>query len=321
MADRRPDRPARHKRQPAHEHEQAGRGPRDLGEPGVRLRRPRGRLHTSERAHAPGNPYALSIGARVGGHLDRTSVGFLSVVKTPSARSDNLIFAYGEVPRSLELARRATRLMSGVVSTLEVNEERMRESLTSGFSQATDGEWVMQTCGVDYRTRLSGGRVGGSTRRRGLRGRRHRRDAGPRAEETHGRPPRAHGPRPVRGARPWGDRGRTRTSPGGAAPEVVREMAASVTDEASNLRAAVGEAAANARRRGKPSCSARRSGWRRRERALAHDVLDLGVSQQRVRHVAVRRWPDPSAPRSPLWEGSSAPRGGSDSDAVRRSRT
>jgi hypothetical protein len=31
------------------------------------------------------------------------------VAKTPSARSDNLIFAYGEVPRALGLALRTTR--------------------------------------------------------------------------------------------------------------------------------------------------------------------------------------------------------------------
>ena len=30
--------------------------------------------------------------------------GFLAVSKSPSARSDNLIYAYGEVPRALDLA-------------------------------------------------------------------------------------------------------------------------------------------------------------------------------------------------------------------------
>ena len=38
--------------------------------------------------------------------------GFLAVAKSPSARSDNLIFAYGEVPRALDLSIRVTRLMS-----------------------------------------------------------------------------------------------------------------------------------------------------------------------------------------------------------------
>ena len=99
------------------------------------------------------NPYALSIVRGAAGVLIGRLSGFLAVVKTPSARTDNLIFAYGEVPRSLELAGKVTRLMSGVVRTLEVHPERMWASLESGFSQATDlAEFVMQTCGVDYRT-------------------------------------------------------------------------------------------------------------------------------------------------------------------------
>ncbi|HKA98008.1 MAG TPA: hypothetical protein VKD66_17205, partial [Streptosporangiaceae bacterium] len=79
--------------------------------------------------------------------------GLLAVAKTPSARSDNLIFAYGEVPRALDLAVRATRLTTGVVRTLEVNSGRMRAALESGFSQATDlAEHIMESCGIDYRT-------------------------------------------------------------------------------------------------------------------------------------------------------------------------
>ncbi|HLI56789.1 MAG TPA: argininosuccinate lyase, partial [Actinomycetota bacterium] len=99
------------------------------------------------------NPYALSIVRGVAGILIGRLSGFLAVVKTPSARTDNVIFAYGEVPRSVELAERVTRLMAGVVETLVVHPDRMRASLEAGFSQATDlAEFVMQACGVDYRT-------------------------------------------------------------------------------------------------------------------------------------------------------------------------
>src|SRR6185312_15732393 len=99
------------------------------------------------------NPYSLAIVRGASGVLIGRLAGFLAVVKTPSARSDNLIFAYGEVPRALELTRKVTRLMSGVISTLHVNAGRMNEALLSGFSQATDlAEHVMQTCGVDYRS-------------------------------------------------------------------------------------------------------------------------------------------------------------------------
>jgi argininosuccinate lyase len=118
------------------------------------------------------NPYALSIIRGSAGILTGRLTGLLAVAKTPSARSDNLIFAYGEVPRALDLALRATRLTTGVVRTLEVNGGRMRAALDSGFSQATDlAEYIMQTCRIDYRTAY---RVVGHTVRQasaaGLRG-------------------------------------------------------------------------------------------------------------------------------------------------------
>ena len=57
------------------------------------------------------------------------------------------------MPRALDLALRTTRLTAGVVRTLEVNGSRMRATLESGFSQATDlAEYIMQTCGIDYRS-------------------------------------------------------------------------------------------------------------------------------------------------------------------------
>ncbi|HEX4061844.1 MAG TPA: argininosuccinate lyase [Streptosporangiaceae bacterium] len=99
------------------------------------------------------NPYALSIVRGASGVLIGRLTGLLTVAKTPSARSDNLIFAYGEVPRALELALRTTRLSRSVVDTLEVNGARMRAALDAGFSQATDlAEHVMTECGIDYRT-------------------------------------------------------------------------------------------------------------------------------------------------------------------------
>ncbi len=99
------------------------------------------------------NPYSLSIVRGASGILIGRLTGFLAVVKSPSARSDNLIFAYGEVPRSLDLAGRVTRLMSGVVGTLRVNTTRMADALTSGFTQATDlAEHIVTVCRIDYRT-------------------------------------------------------------------------------------------------------------------------------------------------------------------------
>ncbi|MGD9990361.1 argininosuccinate lyase [Pseudonocardia sp.] len=99
------------------------------------------------------NPYALSIIRGANGVLIGRLTGFLAVTKSPSARSDNLIFAYGEVPRALDLSLRITRLTSGVVRTLKVNPVRMREELDRGYTQATDlAEHLVQRLGVDYRT-------------------------------------------------------------------------------------------------------------------------------------------------------------------------
>jgi argininosuccinate lyase len=99
------------------------------------------------------NPYALSIVRGASGVLIGRLSGFLAVTKSPSARSDNFIFAYGEVPRALDLALRVTALMTGVVRTLQVNPDRMREELMKGYSQSTDlAEHLTQIRGLDYRT-------------------------------------------------------------------------------------------------------------------------------------------------------------------------
>ena len=99
------------------------------------------------------NPYALSIVRGASGVLIGRLAGFLAVTKSPSARSDNFIFAYGEVPRALDLALRVTDLMSGVVRTLQVNPERLREELVRGYTQSTDlAEHLTQIRDIDYRT-------------------------------------------------------------------------------------------------------------------------------------------------------------------------
>lgn len=99
------------------------------------------------------NPYSLSIVRGASGVLIGRLTGFLAVTKSPSARSDNFIFAYGEVPRALDLALRVTTLMGGVVRTLQVKPERMLEELLRGYSQSTDlAEYLTQIRNVDYRT-------------------------------------------------------------------------------------------------------------------------------------------------------------------------
>jgi argininosuccinate lyase len=189
------------------------------------------------------NPYSLSIVRGASGVLIGRLAGFLAVVKTPSARSDNLIFAYGEVPRSLEQAGKVARLMRGVVATLRVKPERMWESLLAGFSQATDlAEFVMQSCGVDYRSAYS--IVGTAVRQASRQGQRGVDVTGEMLDEA------------ARGqlGHALGLAGRdlsevldpraivlTRGLPGGAAPAVVRSMAAECRSDAQRARSAAAE--------------------------------------------------------------------------------
>ncbi len=99
------------------------------------------------------NPYSLSIVRGASGVLIGRMSGFLAVTKSPSARSDNFIFAYGELPRALDLSLRVTELMTGVVRTLQVHADRMRAELDRGYAQSTDlAEYLTVSRGVDYRT-------------------------------------------------------------------------------------------------------------------------------------------------------------------------
>ena len=98
------------------------------------------------------NPYALSMIRGMAGVLIGRLTGLLAVQKGPSARSDSLIMAYGEVPTMVDEARRTTELTAGVVETLTIDEARLRETLDAGSTQATDlADELMRRCGLDYR--------------------------------------------------------------------------------------------------------------------------------------------------------------------------
>ncbi|MGE3287611.1 MAG: argininosuccinate lyase [Pseudonocardia sp.] len=173
------------------------------------------------------NPYALSMVRGEAGVLIGRLTGLYAVAKTPSARSDNLIFAYGEVPRSTELATKATRLMAGVVGGLRVNAAAMYRALETGYSQSTDlAEFVMLAAEVDYRTAYD---VVGVTVRRaaregvaGIAITGEMLDAA--ATEVRGHPLGLTG-RDLTAVLDPASIVRTRATRGGAAPEVVRGMA------------------------------------------------------------------------------------------------
>jgi argininosuccinate lyase len=185
------------------------------------------------------NPYALSIIRGAAGTLIGRLTGLLAVAKTPSARSDNLIFAYGEVPRALDLAIRTTHLSTGTVRTLEVNTGRMRATAYSGFSQATDlAEYIMQACGIDYRTAYR--MVGRAVREASAAGLRGVDIDGALldrvAVEITGRPLGLAGQDLSAVLDPW-QIVTSRTALGGAAPGEVTRMAADACAQAASLAA------------------------------------------------------------------------------------
>lgn len=185
------------------------------------------------------NPYALSIIRGGNGVLIGRLAGFLAVVKSPSARSDNLIFAYGEIPRAIEYARKISDLARGVVATVTVDDTRLWKALEDGFSQATDlAEHVMLECGVDYRTayRIVGDAVK-TVSREGRRGididvgilqRSAKQVAGLSLSLDPDGLTKALDPKQIVASR---------SSVGGAAPEVVTAMAAEYASAARRLHA------------------------------------------------------------------------------------
>ena len=139
--------------------------------------------------------------------------------------------------RALGLALRTTELAAGVVRTLTVNSARMAAVLESGFSQATDlAEFVMQDCGVDYRTAYRVvGRAVREASARGLRG--VDIDGGlldAVAAELTGRSLGLAG-RDLTGVLDPGRIVASRTSLGGAAPQEVTRMARDVAARAAAL--------------------------------------------------------------------------------------
>jgi argininosuccinate lyase len=99
------------------------------------------------------NPYSLAFIRGVAGILIGQMTAMACVGKTVSGQPDNRIFAYGDIPNSLDLAIRSVRLMAGVVKTLSVNVPLMACRASEGYSQATDlAELIMLESKLPYIT-------------------------------------------------------------------------------------------------------------------------------------------------------------------------
>ena len=174
------------------------------------------------------NPYALPVLRGGAGTLIGRLTGLLATGLTPSARTDNWLYAYGEVAGALDLAGRLVRLGTAVVTGLSVDADVLAEQAVSHFTAAADlAEELTQRYRLDYRTayRVVGRAVAsraGPRRDRADRARRARRRGGNHrirgadhrgpARRGHGsrlgrggaRRPRRREPRPGPGARPRG---------------------------------------------------------------------------------------------------------------------
>ncbi|MPZ62309.1 MAG: argininosuccinate lyase [Propionibacteriales bacterium] len=99
------------------------------------------------------NPYALAVLRGGTGTLLGRLGGLLTTGRTPSARTDNWLYAYGEVTEALGLADRLVRLGTAVANGLRPNADVLREWAGMHHVGATDlAEDIAVQCRLDYRT-------------------------------------------------------------------------------------------------------------------------------------------------------------------------
>jgi argininosuccinate lyase len=99
------------------------------------------------------NPYALAVIRAGAGTLVGRATGLMVTQRTPSARTDNWLHAYGEVASSLELAHRIVALGGVAVRTLTVHEEVLHRAAGVHFTGAADlAEELVTSAHLDYRS-------------------------------------------------------------------------------------------------------------------------------------------------------------------------
>ncbi|HEU4946267.1 MAG TPA: lyase family protein [Kribbella sp.] len=99
------------------------------------------------------NPYALAVIRAGAGTLVGRATGLLVTQRTPSARTDNWLHAYGEVAGALELARRVVVLGAEVTRTLTVDRDALAAAAGEHFTGAADlAEELVLSHGFDYRS-------------------------------------------------------------------------------------------------------------------------------------------------------------------------
>jgi argininosuccinate lyase len=99
------------------------------------------------------NPYALPVIRGGAGTLIGRAAGLMATQRTPSARTDNLLYAYGEVGGAVELATRVIDLAAAVTESFQPDTGAMARAAGEGFALAADlAEALCQATGLDYRS-------------------------------------------------------------------------------------------------------------------------------------------------------------------------
>ena len=157
------------------------------------------------------NPYALVVLRGGAGTLIGRATGVLATQRTPSGRTDNLLYAYGEVAGAVDLAARLLRLAGAVAESVTVDAARAERALRESPAMATDvAEAISLGTGTDYRSAY--------------------RAVAEQGAEAAARDLGADALDPAKAIA-------TRTVPGGAAPEPMDSMVADCRDAVTRARA------------------------------------------------------------------------------------
>jgi len=99
------------------------------------------------------NPYALVVIRGAAATLLGRAAGILASQHTPSGRTDNLLYAYGELCGAVELATRTLHLAAAAAESVAVDGPAAERAVRAGFSQATDlAEELSRSEGLAYRS-------------------------------------------------------------------------------------------------------------------------------------------------------------------------
>jgi argininosuccinate lyase len=97
------------------------------------------------------NPYGLTYFRGLTGLLIGKANGMSTILKAVSGQPDNRIFAYGELPRAIDLCADGFNLIGSIIGGMKVNKEVLYQQAAMQFSAATDlAEVLMVENQLDY---------------------------------------------------------------------------------------------------------------------------------------------------------------------------